>query len=196
MRENAFTASARVLIGLIAVSGVGETVAQQSDVFDQFFRYTETEHRAFYDGLPSENIDPFSGTLRIVQTDLVLRGRGGHDLRIVRSYSSKIWGRTDVQNLTSLIAETDRSLLGYGWIFHMGRLKNPNGSGQQLGPCAADYPFLELPDGSSRVFYRVTATNPNIFVSRDYWRMEKNCSFLGGGGTGSCVWSNTGLRFE
>jgi hypothetical protein len=168
-----------------------------SDVFDQFFRYTEAEHKEFYDGMPDETIDPFSGTLHIVQTDVALPGKAGLDLRIVRSYSSKIWGRTDeAPDLQSLLAENDRSLLGYGWSFHMGRIKNPNASGQPTSPCSADYPLVEMQDGSARVFYRVSASNPNLYASRDYWRMEKNCSFLGGGGQGSCVWSNTGIRYE
>jgi hypothetical protein len=179
---------ARVRIFLVAAFALTSSItakqaAAASDVFDQSFRYAEAEHKEFYDGMPDETIDPFSGTLHIVQTDVMLPGKAGHDLRIVRSYSSKIWGRTDeAPNLESLLAENDRSLLGYGWSFHMGRIKNPNASGQPTDPCSADYPLLEMPDGSARVFYRVSASNPNLYTSRDYWRMEKNCSFLGGTG--------------
>src|SRR5262249_52861122 len=33
------------------------------------------------------------------------------------------------------------------------------------------------------------------YISRDFWRMEKNCAFLGAG-NGSCVWSSDGVRYE
>ena len=65
--------------------------ADGPDVFDQFFRYADSEHRAFYTGLPDESVDPFSGNLQIVQTDVVLPGKAGLDLRIVRSYSRPSW---------------------------------------------------------------------------------------------------------
>lgn len=52
------------LASLVALSSSPAKAA--GDVFDQFFRYTETEHRAFFSELPAETIDPFTGTLRIV----------------------------------------------------------------------------------------------------------------------------------
>ncbi len=124
---------------------------------------------------------------------MVLPGKAGLDLAIVRSYSSKIWGRTDDTSTASLLAEEDGSVLGYGWTFHMGRLKNPNASGQPSSPCSADYPVFELPDGSARVFYPSTST-PGLFISRDYWVMQRSCASVTGGG--ACVWSTSGVRYE
>ena len=43
----------------------------------------------------SEHIDPFSGNMQIVQTDLHLPGSGGLDLTIMRSYNSLIYSRYD-----------------------------------------------------------------------------------------------------
>jgi hypothetical protein len=185
-----------LVTALFVGTGAPGIAFAQSDVFDQFFRYAEVSHSVSYPGVPEESVDPFSGTLHILQTDIVLPGKGGFDLRLVRSYSSRIWGRTDDASLASLIAETDRSPLGYGWSFHMGRLKNPNATGQPTGPCSDDYPLLEMPDGSARVFYRAPALGTKVYLSRDFWRMEADCSFLGGGGKGTCIWSTDGVRHE
>lgn len=166
------------------------TAAATVNVFDPFFRYREDEQKAFFQQLSNETIDPFTGTLSIVHEDFFLPGRAGLDLHIVRAYSSKIWSRTDSPE-TSL-AETENAPLGYGWTLHMGRLRNPNGSGQS-GSCSGDFPVYEAPDGSARVFYPVTGSSSS-FISRDYWRLDKNCSFVGG--SGACIWSSEGRRYE
>lgn len=57
-----------------------------------------------------EYVDPFSGFLTIVHTDLVLPGNGGLDVRIMRTYNSGIWGRRDVSP-PGLIAWNDWSPL-------------------------------------------------------------------------------------
>jgi hypothetical protein len=166
------------------------------DVFDSFFRYTEKEHRAFSEELPGETVDPFTGTLRVSQVDLRLPGKAGHDLIIMRTYNSHIWGRTDLLTTEPLLAEKEHSVLGYGWTFHMGRLRNPNATGTAngtLGCQTLDVPIYESPDGTARVFYPVAAGG-TVLKSRDFWRMEKNCAVLGGAGT--CIWSDKGVRHD
>jgi len=162
------------------------------DVFDQFFRYTEREHKVYFAELPGETVDPFTGTLSIVQTDLVLPGKAGLDVRVVRSYSSKIWGRSDLVDIEPLLAEKERSPLGYGWTFHLGRLRNPYGDGTS-GYCSGNFPIFEGGDGSTRVFYPTGTTG--VFLSKDYWRMEQNC-LATIGAAGACIWSSTGTRYE
>lgn len=178
-------------VAALALMSATREVWAAGDVFDQFFRYTEKEHKALFSEMPGETVDPFTGTLRIVQTDLVLPGKAGLDLRIVRSYNSKIWGRSDLLDMEPLLAEKEHSVLGYGWTFHMGRLKNPNASGSS-GTCSGDFPILEEPDGTARVFYP-TAT-AGVFVSKDFWRLQQSCSEISG--AGACIWSNTGTRHE
>ncbi len=182
-------------MSLLSVFSAATVSAQQQavgDTFDPFFRYTESEHKSFFQDLPGETVDPFTGTLRIVREDLSLPGRAGLDLHVVRTYSSKIWGRADLLDMEPLLAEKEHSVLGYGWSFHMGRLKNPNASGQS-GMCSGDFPVYEAPDGTARVFYPKTSSN-TVFVSKDFWRMERNCGALSGAGT--CIWSDTGIRYE
>src|SRR5262249_13524657 len=163
------------------------------DVYDQFFRYAEKEHKVYAEELPNETVDPFTGTLRVVQIDLVLPGKAGLDLRIVRSYNSKIWGRSDLLQMEPLLAEKEHTVLGYGWNLQFGRIKDPNANGA-LGSCGtATYPVYEAPDGTARVFYPVPNSG-TVLVSRDFWRMERNCSALSGAGT--CIWSDSGVRYE
>jgi RHS repeat-associated protein len=177
---------------VIALFSLVERVQAAGDVFDQFFRYTEKEHKAFFQDTPGETVDPFTGILRIVHEDLFLPGKAGLDLRIVRTYNSKIWGRADQLDLEPFLAEKEHSVLGYGWTFHMGRLKNPNATGSS-GICSGDFPIYEAPDGTARVFYPITGSSTS-FISKDYWKMEKNCAALSGAGV--CIWSNTGVRYE
>src|SRR5690242_17747543 len=40
------------------------------NVFDPFLRYREDEQKVFFQQLPNETVDPFTGTLSIVQEDL------------------------------------------------------------------------------------------------------------------------------
>jgi len=89
----------RAAIFLIALTTLGEGIAsgqQVGDTFDQFFRYVEVKNKVIESHLPGETVDHFSGNLRIVQEDMAFPGQGGLDLRIMRVYSSKIWGRSDL----------------------------------------------------------------------------------------------------
>jgi YD repeat-containing protein len=186
-RWHHLTRALQVMFALAAAA----RASAQSDVLDPFWRYTGSDPRQLFTGVPGESIDLFSGTVHLVNTDLVLPGKAGLDLRVTRSYSSRIWMRTDDAN--SLIDE--KSVLGYGWSFHMGRLKNPAASGGPAGACSSDYPVLELPDGSARVFYAVTGT-PGTFVSRDFWKMQANCPLMPAATPGTCIWSTSGVRYE
>jgi RHS repeat-associated protein len=189
------TRSRKVLVAFLAVISASAALGQSdppdgSDVFDQFFRYTEAEHHEFYTGLPDETVDPLTGTLRLVQTDIRLPGKAGLDLVLTRSYSSKIWSRADDQ--ATLIADAERSILGYGWSFHMGRLRDPYALGGNA-LCTGTFPVMEMPDGSVHVFYPGIQANGD-FISKDYWVL-RTCT-VRDGSTGSCVLSTSGTRYE
>lgn len=89
-----------------------------------------------------ESVAPFTGNLSLVQTDLVLPGNGGMDLKVQRVYNSRIWGRRDTSN-PGVVAYNERSIAGLGWSFHFGRVRNPFGSGSQ-NPTVGDNPVIEL----------------------------------------------------
>ena len=136
-----------------------------------------------YDSI-SEHIDPFSGNMLIVHTDLHLPGKGGLDLNITRSYNSLMYGRTDNLNPT-FVAGYERSTVGPGWALHMGILRNP--------PCMSctnypgymtwgNNPIFELPDGTKQIFYPSATTNTKM-VSKDFWTLTTYAAGFNNAGT-------------
>jgi len=132
----------------------------------------EPEYDPFYtkgvslDGGPPingiiENIDPFSGNLKIVQTDLELPQNGGLDLKLMRFYDSAIWSRWSAT--AGVVALNRKSPLGIGWYMHMGIMRNPFGNGGSIGN-----PVFEMPDGSRHTFY-LDKNDVNRMISEDYW---------------------------
>jgi RHS repeat-associated protein len=165
------------------------------DVNDQFFRFAEVKNKSLEPHLPGERVDTFSGTLTIVQTDVSLPGKAGHDLNIVRTYSSKVWGRADALDLEPLLADKEPTPVGFGWNMHLGRIRNPYATAQNL-PCGqADLPIYEGPAGDARVFYPVTQSTNTEFISKDFWKLQKNCT-LTTGETGICVTDTAGRVHE
>jgi len=126
-----------------------------------------------------EHVDPFSGILTIVHNDLTLPGNGGLDLKIMRTYSSAIWGRRDTGS-PGLVARNDRSPIGIGWSMHQGIVLNPYGSGSsdKLNP---DNPVVEMPDGSRHALYK-DRNDASQFISRDLWIYKS---------TGNGIWKLT-----
>src|SRR6266568_459897 len=186
---------AMTALGVLLGFGARAQDSSNTLAYDQFFQMAEPLQRQLYRSAPDEYVDPFSGTLRIVHTDLVLPGKAGLDLRLVRSYSSDhgYWWSIASTNASSFPALPDpTSDVSGEWQFHMGRIRNPNASGAPTGPCSSDYPVLQLPDGTFRAFYRTLASG--TLVSRDFWFMQQHCTQMGGNGT--CVWSPDGIRYE
>ncbi len=114
----------------------------------------------------NEHIDPFSGNMQIVQTDLHLPGNGGLDLSVMRTYNSVIWKRRLVVNLVNL-ALRDSSPLGTGWTMHMGLLRDPDKNGTQWG----GNPILELPDGTKQIF-NLDKNDTSRLISKDFWTLK------------------------
>lgn len=118
--------------------------------------------------VPFERVDPFSGNLSIVQTDIKLPGNGGLDLEIMRFYDSSIWSRRDV-SLPAITAWNEKSPVGIGWSMHMGIVRNPFGKGSGIVTnYKSDNPVLELPDGSRKIFYR-DKNDISRFITSDHW---------------------------
>lgn len=177
---------------LLAVLALLPGVSLGAEVFDQFFRFAEVKNKSIEPHLPGEVVDHFTGTLSIVQEDLSLPGKGGLDLRIVRSYSSKIWTRSDALDLEPLIADKEPTPVGFGWKMHLGRVRNPFATGTALACGGSDVPIYEAADGSARVFYPTGTANQ--FVSRDLWRLVTNCTTASG--SGICITTTTGEKLE
>ena len=74
----------------IAVAVLGLSGAAVADeVFDAA---GFNPNRDYFSALPFEHVDPMTGNLVLTFTDLVLPGNAGFDLRIQRTYNSKITG--------------------------------------------------------------------------------------------------------
>src|SRR5262245_37327313 len=115
--------------------------------------------------LPFEHIDPMSGNLLLTFTDLVLPGNAGFDLRIQRTYNSKIY--SDKPNQPYI----EDSWAGIGWSLHFGRVLDPDS--------AAPGPVVEMPDGSRHQLYLHKTNETSRFRSKDFWTFDR---YPSGGG--------------
>jgi YD repeat-containing protein len=115
--------------------------------------------------LPIEQVDPASGNLTIVATDLVLPGNGGFDLRIQRVYNSSVFPDYDGEGNTAL--EED-SWAGIGWKLHFGRVLNPYAT--QGGETQ-----IEMGDGSRHALYTAAGGG---WITTGFWRYDKSTHTL------------------
>jgi RHS repeat-associated protein len=113
-----------------------------------------------------ESVDPFTGNVNLLHTDVILPGNAGLDLRIQRSYNSRIWGLKSGQ-FPRLVAYYEASVMGLGWSFHFGRVVNPFGSGSS-NRFLPNNPVVEMPDGSSHPLFQ-DKNDFNRMISREYW---------------------------
>lgn len=110
--------------------------------------------------LPNEQVDPASGTLTVVATDLVLPGNAGFNLAVTRVYNSSVYPD---YNLGSTELEED-SWAGMGWKLHFGRILHADSQ-------SAGQMQIEMGDGSRHALYH-SFDNPNIWITADFWRYD------------------------
>ena len=132
-----------------------------SDLFAMGENYDETgfrSNRTYIRYLPQEFVNPFSGNLILSYTDIVLPGNGGLDLKIQRTYNSKLFLNPD----TGEISRIRRGDMGVGWTSHFGRIVEEPYSiyGPQF--------YLEMPDGSIHFLYENNHSNINSHINSDY----------------------------
>lgn len=141
----------------------GEPLSAQDPVFDaKGFQ----PNREFFSQLPFEHIDPMTGNLLLTFTDLVLPGNAGFDLRIQRTYNSKIY---DLYTNVGGYSLDEDSWAGLGWTLHLGRVLNPN------NPNSA--PIIEMPDGSRHQLFRHLDGNTNHYITKDFWTYDNVFQF-------------------
>ena len=122
-----------------------------------------------------DDVQPFTGNLNLVHTDLVLPGDGGFDLKVQRVYNSRIWGRREVQ-APGVVAYNERSIAGLGWSFHFGRVRNPFGTGSQ-NPLLSDNPVIELSDGSTHELYAdINDPTRATKISLEQWKYHQGAT--------------------
>ena len=110
-----------------------------------------------------EVIDPVTGHLRLVHTEIDVPVGGGLNLTLMRYYDSDVWSARTA-NAAMLKTLLKDSPLGIGWYMHMGLLRNASSSTNitsalQNGTTEfVNNPIIEMPDGSQHVFYADTKT--------------------------------------
>ncbi|MGD9603663.1 MAG: DUF6531 domain-containing protein, partial [Gammaproteobacteria bacterium] len=114
-----------------------------------------------------DTIDPFSGTLQLNYTDIVVPGPGGLDVVVNRSYVSP---KGD--------AGIHRGF-GIGWTLHFGRLVVPTAHAAKICSQAswdvttADNPSIELQDGSRELLVLDNSVAPAYrLITKSHWVAE------------------------
>ncbi len=121
---------------------------------------------------PGEYVNIFSGNLLLTHTDLILPGNGGFNLKLQRTYNSKLFADfTNIDNPT--ISGLTLGSLGLGWDMHFGRISD-------YGLTVINDPnefFLQMPDGSIHQIYN--NNHPNItshvgrtYITEDFWIID------------------------
>ncbi len=157
--------------GLVML-GAATAGAADADIDNRGFN----ARRDFVSQLPFESADPMTGNVILSFTDLVLPGNAGFDLRVQRTYNSKIYSNYDGAGGYTLIPD---SWAGLGWSLHFGRIHGLNGTS----------PTVEMSDGSQHRFFHHMDGNTNHFMSRDFWTLERN-------GFWAILRAPNGVRYE
>ena len=148
-------------VSLSALLVLGLTFAGSSWADEVFDAWGFVQNRDFFSQLPYEHIDPLSGNLLLTFTDLVLPGNAGFDLRIQRTYNSKIYRSFS----TSGDQLDEDSPAGVGWTMHLGRVLNPEALGAG--------PVIEMPDGRRQRGY-THVDGSGQFITKEYWVYDAN----------------------
>lgn len=124
-----------------------------------------------------DQIDPFSGALKIAVSDLHLPGNGGLDISVIRNYQSVTNDNGPYSN-----GHTHRTPFGTGWDIHFGRIwvpASPPGHnyirpGNSDSECIKQQfasnlnPVLELPDGSREVLANGDGSD-HAYITKGRW---------------------------
>ncbi len=148
-------------VSLSAFLALGLAFAGSSWADEVFDASGFVQNRDFFSQLPYEHIDPLSGNLVLTFTDLVLPGNAGFDLRIQRTYNSKIYRSFSTSG--DLLDED--SPAGVGWTMHLGRVLNPEALGAP--------PVIEMPDGR-RQRGHTHVDGSGQFITKEYWVYDAN----------------------
>jgi YD repeat-containing protein len=187
-----FPRGLRVALGFIATIAAVHLPARPAAAADAVFDAKGfNPNREFVSDLGFEHIDPLTGNLLLTFTDLTLPGNASFDLRVQRTYNTKIYAAyqgTGGGGGTFQIGENDPA--GLGWTMHFGKLTNLQG-GPDFGP------VIEMADGSSHPSYRHSnSSSSTAFMTRDLWTIDRvgaPCDF--GGGTCPLLRLPNGTRY-
>ncbi|WP_235978868.1 RHS repeat protein [Zestomonas carbonaria] len=156
--------------------------------------------RDFTSSAQADTVDPFSGALKILVTDLHLPGNGGLDISVTRNYQSVTNNKGPYSN-----GHTERTPFGTGWDINFGRLwvsrtysylqQSSSNSGCLISQVASNLnPVLELPDGSRETLANGDGSD-HSFITKGRWIGRCLPTSLNKGSGGLVVYSPTGLKY-
>ena len=194
-----------VCAGILSIFYSAAVYADAESVMPDY--YSEPGFHKWRDEVSTgaEKIDPFNGSLRFSNIDLVVPGNGGLDIKIRRSYTSNIW-LTRANTFSSPPFPNffaPEGTTGLGWTVNFGRIvksENPNTTTDGICDDASyttsvnttlDDAVLERPDGGQEVL-AVSANQVwfKTFVTQGMWRAD--CF---GTSKGLLVYSPDGLKY-
>ncbi len=157
-----------LLVSLAAMA----TLSYAQDSFELYDNAFLDRHRIYAVGDMGDAVDPFSGSLKLVQTDLTIPGEGGLDLQVTRLYSSR-------QNYHDQLIS---GKIGLDWRLHYGRVVWAAG-----GSCTnSTILYFESQDGELSEF--AYNSSEGAFLSKSRWKIT--CS-----GSGYVVYSPDGRQY-
>ncbi|MEQ1591030.1 MAG: RHS repeat-associated core domain-containing protein [Thiobacillaceae bacterium] len=132
-----------------------------------------------------ESVDSYTGILKVRNSDLLLPGNGGLDIKILRAYDSA--------NVVGLgLGSSLLSPMGNGWTFHFGALNGAYVCQPNLNS-STSRPVLDLPDGSHYKLLLAPAGLGHLYVSKEGWVAD--CANAPDSG-GLIITSPDGVRYE
>ena len=170
-----------VIAAMSAIVFTPATVADVDGTLPDFYNAPGLNPNGASEGEFNDVVDPFSGTLNISHTDLVVPGKGGLDIAVQRTYSSgNIWATRSIpgEDTSSIVPPRypfelqQRRHTGEGWTLHFGRVgrsQNICSIESHIDGTTDNNPVLELSDGRQMVFYQNDTPQPWQWVSEERW---------------------------
>lgn len=157
-----------IAVAFASFMAASAVMAQTAAIPELGLEPGQSSFRAPDGSIGAESIDPFTGILKIVNTDLVVPSNGGLDIAITRSYNA---GSKPNQVVPGNFG---RTVTGIGWDVHFGRVWRGS---SQLGRAncittaatSINNPVLELPDGSRDTLLSGDAGKPYNYITRNQW---------------------------
>ena len=156
----------RLLFLFLATSLIFPVVASAEDPYQEEAIYAApgfNPQRPYFNQTAREHVDPYTGNVLLTYTDIYLPGDGGLDLKVQRTYNSKIHKEKNGYDVSEAdLIECDYA--GIGWSLHMGKV-------YPLRLPQRPIPKVVMPDGS--VHPAFSTTQGSVRQTKDLWEYEE-----------------------
>ena len=156
----------KIFFCILAMVLIFPVLASAEDTYEEETFYSApgfNPHRGYFNQAFNERVDPYSGNVLLTYTDIYVPGDGGLDLKLQRTYNSKIrtenTGDWDV--FDDDLIECDYA--GMGWSLHLGKVR----------PIAQFHatPAVQMPDGSVHPAFLAPGSTKR--QTKELWKYEE-----------------------